>query len=167
MTTFWILAIPLLIVPLCLRGKALHGFLVDEAATTFTDDGWQVRREYPIRLGNGTVNYADLFVQKGGVTLICEVETSARHALDNAVKAKAAGLPLWVVVPNQKVRTAVVRKLNRPDLAPGGELIRISLKGELRQRLVTVFSCFSTANPSGKKGKSDPEKRAVRRSGGK
>lgn len=167
MTELWLLALPLLIIPLQLRGQGLHNFLVEEAAKDFQDEGCRVRREHRIRLADGTVNYADLFVEKTGMTFICEIETSARHVVDNAAKAQAARLPLWIVVPNPKVRSAVLRRLKRTDLRPGGKPIKISLKGQLRQGLTNYFSGFSSANQLRKNGKTDRKRHVMRCEGEK
>ncbi len=134
-----------------MRGQPFHNYLVDEAAAELREAGFTVQTEVPLNLRNGQLDFLDILVRREDVRLGCEIETSARHAVSNALKAYRLGLPLIVVVPNRKVLAAVTRKLE----AEFGELasakIWISLPGQLRQAVTNCFSRFSVGESRDRK----------------
>lgn len=95
---------------------------------------------------NGVTTYFDVFAQRDSVTLAFEVETTSRHAIDNARKASLVGVPLWFVVLRRKLKLELTRKLNLLDLRPGGEPIKILLLAQLEQELTNYISLFIPAN---------------------
>jgi hypothetical protein len=103
--------------------------------------------EYPVRLPNGITDYIDLLIRTDLFDLACEFETTDRHVLDNAAKAEAAELLLWVIVPNEIVKKRTARKLDGTIFRPGGVPIRIFLMGQLFQELTTVFPRHITEKP--------------------
>ncbi len=132
-----------------LRGGGLHNYLTHEAARIFRQAGFKTYLEHPIRLPDGHLNFVDLFVTRGDVTICIEVETSARHVVENAVKSGQANLALWVVVPNKKVQKAVRRRLKSSGIVPGGLRIYFLLLSELEQQVMNYFPCFPSANSTG------------------
>lgn len=89
---------------------------------------------------NGTTNYVDLFIRCGSFALAIEVETTVRHAANNVKKAAAVGVPLWIVVPTQRLKSTLTKKLNVLGLRPGGEPIKVLLLGEVRQAFMNYLS---------------------------
>ena len=88
-----------------MRGKAFHNYLVGLAANVFCRTGFEVHFEYGLKLSDGRADYVDLLARKEGLSIICEIETTSRHVLDNVAKAESLNMPLWVVVPNRKVKS--------------------------------------------------------------
>lgn len=125
--------------PMYLRGGGLHNHLVREVRQIFQEAGFCTREEHPIHIPNGHLDFIDLLVKRGDCSICVEVETSARHVLSNAAKAEQAGLPMWIIVPNRKVRKAVANKLDSSSLRPGGLRIYILLLGQLEQQLMKYF----------------------------
>ena len=80
------------------------------------------------------------------LTLAIEVETTCRHAADNAWKAVQVSVPLWFVVPRRRLQFEIARKLDPLGLRPGGEPIKILLSGQVEQELVRYLSLFIPAN---------------------
>ncbi len=122
-----------------MRGKAFHNLLVQETQSRLAEFFDEVEAEYPIRRG-GVVDFLDLFAQGPSGTLAVEVETTLRHALDNARKAAAVEIPLWIVVPTRALRRHLLRQLESLDLGPGGQPICVLLLGELQQALTHYLS---------------------------
>jgi hypothetical protein len=143
----------LLLAPLCLRGDALHNLLVERTGEAFRQGGFEVRLEHGIRLSDNRTDYVDLFARRGTSTVVCEIETSARYVLVNVAKAEALGLPLWVVVPNRKVLSAVARRLKRAGYDLRKRPIRILLQAEVHQEVMSSFPLFSAANAEKKNEK--------------
>ncbi|MCK5000313.1 MAG: hypothetical protein KAS23_12290, partial [Anaerohalosphaera sp.] len=83
-----------------MRGKAFHNRIAMEAKTILNNHSWQVHTEHRCRK-NGITTYLDLFAIKGNKAIACEVETTSRHAVDNARKAQAVGVVLWIIVPTR------------------------------------------------------------------
>jgi hypothetical protein len=144
--TIFISAISMLLSALYLRGGVLHNYLTQEVGSVFQQVGFQVSYEYPVKLDNGQLNFLDLMVERGDCKICIEIETSARHVIDNAVKAEQTNLPLWIVVPNAKTQKAVMKKLADTQLQPGGLKIYILLLGKLKQQVMNCFSLITTAN---------------------
>ena len=109
-----------------MRGKAFHNKIVEEACMIFSKHGWQVYTEYRYSK-NGVTTYLDLFAVRGNKKIACEVETTIRHAVDNAAKALSAGLDLWIIVPSRTLRRRVNHKLTSSGLDAGHKNIRVLL----------------------------------------
>lgn len=146
----------LLTMVLFLRGQEWHAHLVETAKTKFLRAGCDIRLEYPMPMVDGRINYVDLWVSRGDCQFVLEVETSARHVLDNAIKADAAGMRLWVLVPNRRVKKAVRNKLRQVNVRPGGLAIYILLLDELEQAVTNIFPLISAANSEGENKKQTP-----------
>ena len=146
MYLIFIIATALLLTPLFIRGGAFHNHMVHEADAIFGRAGFRTWLEQAVPLLDNRRDFLDLVVQRGNCTLCVEVETSARHVRVTAAKADALGLPLWIVVPNRKVRQSVVNKLDKVSYRPGGRKIYILLLGQLDQILMNCFPLFSPAN---------------------
>jgi hypothetical protein len=101
---------------------------------TFEHFGWHTSTEHRFR-ANGTTTYIDLLAVIHRYRLACEIETTPRHALDNARKAQAVGIPLWFVVPTRKVKRQITNKLKTQNLTPGDERFKVLLIGELDNEL--------------------------------
>jgi len=93
-----------------MRGSAFHNKIVEEARLAFRHREWHVRTEYAYR-SHGVTTYLDLFAVKKTYEIGCEVETTARHVVDNVQKAKSAGIMLWIIVPSRKVYGQARQKL--------------------------------------------------------
>ncbi len=140
-----------------MRGRIFHNFLVALTVATFRQMGFEVLIEYALYLADGRADYVDLLAWRENYTAICEIETTARHALENLAKAKLLNLPLWIIVPNRKVRLEVGNKLMRAGCNPEKDSFQISMPDELPQRLTDCFPLFSLANTAGKNGKTKKE----------
>ena len=121
-----------------MRGKAFHNKIVEEAGTIFRNHSWQVFTEHRYRK-NGTTTYLDILAINRNKKIACEVETTSRHAVDNAVKALSANLDLWVIVPSRRLRRQVEHKLISSGLDTGHKNVRIVLFCLLEAEL-TFFS---------------------------
>ena len=141
------------LLPIGVRGQAFHNYLVEQTARVFRRHGFEVATEHPLPLPDGRVDCVDIVAWRRAIVLLCEVETSARNVGTNAEKAAALYLPLWVVVPNEAVRTAVRAKLANTGHAPGGRPISFFLLGELGPALTDCLPFSSAANPLEGKGK--------------
>jgi hypothetical protein len=141
-----------------MRGGAFHNFLVAQSAEQFQEAGFEVLIEYPLQLLDGRRDYIDLLARREGAMIACEVETTARHVLDNLAKARTLGLTLWFVVPTRKVRAAVARKVQRASKTPSDAPIQILLIGEVFQRLTSCLPSFSAANTPPENGKTISER---------
>lgn len=109
-----------------MRGKAFHNQIAEEVKTVFNGHGWQVSTEHRYRK-NGITTFFDLFAVKGNKRIACEVETTIRHAVDNALKAQATGVALWIIVPTRALRRQIEHKLGYLELNTGLKSIRIIL----------------------------------------
>ena len=146
MCKLFVIATAGLVLPMFVRGGTLHNHIVREAAILFGRAGFGVSLEHAVALEDGRTDFVDLLVWCRTWEFCVEVETSARNVLTNAAKAEMAGLPLWVIVPNRRVRQAVAARLATTSYHPGGLRIYILLAGELDQRLTHYFPLFSPAN---------------------
>ena len=117
-----------------MRGDILHNTMAEETEMTLCGFCSEVDPEHKYRK-NGVVTYFDLFARQSPFVLACEIETTARHGVDNAIKAAAVDIPLWIIVPNNKVKVKLLRKLKPLQLRPGGEPIKILLLGQLQREL--------------------------------
>ena len=115
------------------------------AQMIFERFGWQVFTEHRFQ-ANGTTTYFDLFTENPPDKIACEIETTVRHAIDNARKAQAVGVPVWFVVPTQKVKRQIVRRLTTPGVMPGNKPIKVLLLGQLERELAHYMSRRKPAN---------------------
>ena len=93
-----------------MRGGAFHNKMVEEVASVLVVQGWKVETEFCLR-SNGVVTFFDVYAIKDGREIAVEVETSARHVVDNVKKAQAVGVEVWIVVPSRRVKRAAERRL--------------------------------------------------------
>jgi len=122
-----------------MRGQPFHNLIADQAKAVLDGFFEHVESEYPIRR-SGAVTFLDLFAYGESGTLAVEVETTERHAIDNARKAAAVDVPLWIVVPTRALRNRLVHRLKELALMPGGQPICVLLLGELEQALTHCLS---------------------------
>lgn len=127
--------------PLFVRGGGFHGLLVDQAADILRSDDWQVMLEHPLPLPDGKTNYVDVYAKREGQVLLIEVETTPRYAQVNVAKAQQLHLPLWLLTPDQQVRSAIIRRLNL-------SVSRVSAvidRGEINPLCILLHAHFSKA----------------------
>lgn len=122
-----------------MRGKTLHNLMAKKTRDMVEDFFESVDSEHRIS-NHQTTTYVDLFARKDSIVLAIEIETTVRHAVDNARKAAMVDVPLWVIVPTRRLKSDLNRKLGDPELRPGGKPIKILLLGELRQELANSLS---------------------------
>ena len=109
--------------------------IVQKAKEVFTEHTWQVQTECCIKKA-GTNHYFDLLAIKGQYKVVCEVETTRRHAIDNALKASIVDIPLWFIVPTRNTRNQIADRLKKLRMKPGNEPVKILLLDQLEQELV-------------------------------
>lgn len=139
-----------------MRGSRFHCWLAAEAARTFGAAGLVVVPEHPLPLPAGGYDFVDLWVVGPRGRLICEVETTPRHVLDNVAQARSLGLPLWIVLPDRRLQRSVHLKVRRRFGATSPQRIRFLLLGQLAQALSDRFSPFSHGELRQKTGKTPP-----------
>jgi hypothetical protein len=120
-----------------MRGKAFHNQIAEEAKAVFSRYGWQVYTEHRYRK-NGITTYLDLFAVKGNQTIACEVETTSRHAADNALKAQTVGVALWIIVPTRKLRRQIEGKLKSSAVIKNHQSIKTILLSQLNTELILL-----------------------------
>ena len=98
-----------------MRGQAFHNQIAAEAKTIFNRQGWQVYTEFGY-FKDAVLTYFDLFAVKARQSIACEIETTSRHALDNALKAQAVGIVPWILVPSRRVRHQIECKLSAANV---------------------------------------------------
>ena len=128
-----------------MRGEILHNTMGKTTGATLRGFFSEVYPEYKY-CRNGVVTYLDLFARQSQFVLACEIETTARHGVDNAIKAAAVDIPLWIIVPTNKVKVKLLRKLKLLKLRPGGKPIKILLLGQLQRELEECPSLKPLAN---------------------
>ena len=120
-----------------MRGKAFHNQIAEEAKTIFSNHGWYIHTEHRYRK-NGTTTYFDLFAVKGDKQIACEIETTSRHAVDNALKAQTVGITLWIVVPTRTLLRQIERKLGSSGVTENYTSIKTILLSQLNTELNLV-----------------------------
>ena len=120
-----------------MRGKPFHNLITDETESIFKTHGWQVRTEYRYRK-NGTTTYFDLYAVKDSRAIACEVETTVRHAVNNALKAKTVGVVLWIIAPTRKLRCQIERKLELSGIAQNDKSTKIILLSQVNTELNSI-----------------------------
>ena len=118
-----------------MRGKLFHNMIVQKTKAVFTEHTWQVQTECCIKKA-GTNYYFDLLAIKGQYKVACEVETTRRHAIDNALKASIVDIPLWFIVPTRNIKNQIADRLKKLRMKPGNEPIKILLLDQLEQELL-------------------------------
>jgi hypothetical protein len=122
-------------------------------AGIFCQEGFDVYVEHGLKLSGDRMNYVDLLARREDLAVICEVETTPRHVLDNLSKAELLDMPLWIIVPSRKVKSEVIRKLRKAGYRSRKSFFHISMPDELQQGLKSYFPNSSSANTTGKNGK--------------
>lgn len=122
-----------------MRGQTLHNLIATRAQRAMEDSFEKVWAEHKCHR-HGTTTFFDLLGQTGSVQLAIEIETTVRHAVANARKAAAVGVPVWFIVPQSRLQRALQRKFEMLDLTPGDEPIKILLLGQLQQVLTNYLS---------------------------
>lgn len=117
-----------------MRGARFHNELARRAKELFELSGWHVQMEKRIQ-DNDVTTYIDLYATQAGRVLACEIETTDRHALDNAHKAIAVDLALCFVVPTLGLKRCIMRKLSKIGLTSRNQHINVFLLGELEAML--------------------------------
>lgn len=117
-----------------MRGNPFHNKIAQEAQTIFICQNWQVFTEYGYKV-DGSTTYFDLFATKGCHKLACQIETTSRHVIENALKAQVVSIPVWFIVPNRKVRKQIVNKLNRNRIRLNKERLNLLLLSNLGKEL--------------------------------
>lgn len=153
MNTIIIIVILLIGLALFLRGDALHNHIVLQVEGILKQYGYDTRQECPRQLPDGRLDFVDLLAQKGNYVICIEIETSARHVMDNVIKANIINLPLIVVCPSQKVKKAVQKKLAQTQPTAGGYPIYVLLLAQLKKEVMNCFPLFSSANDERKNKK--------------
>ena len=152
-----------ILIALEMRGDAFHQFLAERASFDLWNAGFTVLQEHPIRLADGRLNFIDLFCTRGDVTLACEIETTVRYVSINAEKARMLDVPLWVIVPTQRLKQAARRKVERTVNRHVECSIQFLLLDELPQALTKCFPTFSDGEcHHGKHGKTEKRKSSDR-----
>lgn len=128
-----------------MRGMPLHNLTADKTGMTLSRFFKEVYPEYKYSR-NGVTTYFDWFARQNQIVLAFEIETTARHGVDNAVKAAAVGVPLWIIAPTGKVKKRLLHKLAPLQLRPGGKPIKILLLGQLQKELEEYLSLKPLAN---------------------
>jgi hypothetical protein len=128
-----------------MRGKPFHNSMVTDLREMASKFFSFIGREYRVSR-NGVTDDLDLFARRDPVSLAFEVETTSRHAVDNAIKAALVEVPLWIIVPRRSLKIDVAHKLEPLGLRPGGEPVKILLLGQVEQELTNYLSLFIPAN---------------------
>ncbi len=119
-----------------MRGGAFHNRIVGDAREVFRNRGWQVFTEYRYQ-SEDVVTYFDIFAKKDQRAIACEVETTIRHLKENAIKARRAGVDLWIIVPTRRLLEQSKRRLGL--LGPG---ISILLPDRLERKLIKYHRMY-------------------------
>ena len=118
-----------------MRGNLFHNMIVQKAKVVFTEHNWQVQTECCI-IKAETHYCFDLLATKGRYEIACEIETTRRHAIDNALKASIVDIPLWFIVPTRNIKNQIADRLKKLRMKPGNEPIKILLLDQLEQELL-------------------------------
>ena len=124
-----------------MRGALFHNSMVEQAKAVFVRHGWQVRTECRYR-NNGTTTYLDLLAIRDDYQIACEVETTTRHAVDNAAKALAAGISLWLIVASRSLRRRIERKLISIGISGRRKAIRVLALYQLEAEVIDFTARF-------------------------
>ena len=128
-----------------MRGNLFHNYLVQQTKMVLIAFGWQVYPEYCIQR-NGVITYFDLLANKDHFLLGLEIETTARHIIDNAVKANAVGIDVWFILPTRNLRKKARKKLATVNIRPTDKNIQLLLPGQVAQALTDYLSPTIAAN---------------------
>lgn len=128
-----------------MRGDPLHNMMGNRTGTTLRGFFSEVYLEYKY-CKNDVVTYIDAFAREKQFVLACEIETTSRHGVDNALKAAAVNIPLWIIVPTNNVKVKLSCKLKSLQLRPGSEPIKILLLGQLEMELEEYLSLRALPN---------------------
>ena len=120
-----------------MRGKEFHNMIAAKVGAICKTDGWNVYAEHPYRK-DSIITYLDLLIVKNGKQIACEIETTPRHAIDNAAKAMLVGIDLWIIVASRKVRNQINRKLISTLPPNSCNSISILLLDQLKTKLESI-----------------------------
>ena len=116
-----------------MRGEPFHNGIVDQARNIFVRHRWEVYTEYRYQY-HGITTYLDIYAIRNGEEIGCEVETTSRHILDNAVKAAGASINLWIIVPSRKLHRYAKRIIATSNI-PGISMTKVLLPDQLEREL--------------------------------
>ena len=122
-----------------MRGGPFHNQLVKDAECLFLKFGWKTETERRLS-SKGVTTYFDLYARDGPLHVACEVETSCRHAIDNLKKAQRVGMPLWIIVPTQRIRSQIRRSFGKNQVFSGNTPVIVMLPDELKEHIVGYMS---------------------------
>lgn len=122
-----------------MRGKPFHNKIAQECREILTRYHWRVYMEHCIKADHITT-YFDLYATNGSRNIACEIETTSRHALDNAAKAIVTDIPLWIIVPSRRLRRQIDHKLQAAQLTSNHCSIRVLLMSQLEAELIQFIS---------------------------
>lgn len=88
------------------RESVEHMFWVDKTAKQFEREGYEVRREHPVK-GNGAV---DILATRPGETVVVEIETGKSDTKENLTKIAHAGFDRIVLVATSPAASAACQK---------------------------------------------------------
>ena len=117
-----------------MRGNPFHNTIAHQAEAIFVRLNWHVSVEYYFTAEEIT-GFFDLLATKEQYRLACEIETTPRHAVDNAIKAQKAHTPLWFIVPTKKLKDQIAYRLKTLNIMSGKKPIKILLLRQLEQEL--------------------------------
>ncbi len=88
------------------RESLEHMFWVERTAKYFENDGYEVKREHPVK-GNGAI---DILATRPGHTVAVEVETGKSNTKENLTKIAHAGFDRIVLVATSPAGSAACQK---------------------------------------------------------
>ena len=88
------------------RESLEHMFWVDRAAKHFEQEGYEIRREHPVK-GNGAV---DILATRPGETVVVEIETGKSDTKENLTKIAHAGFDRIVLLATSPAGSEVCQK---------------------------------------------------------
>ncbi len=119
---------------LVVRGGAFHNKIVEDVRAAFLSYGWEVETESCCQR-DGVTTFFDIYAENSPDRIGCEIETTARHAIDNARKAETVGIYVWFVVPTRKLQRRIVRRFTKFGLISNNKSIKVLLLGDLEREL--------------------------------
>ena len=122
-----------------MRGDCLHNYKAEYLKNELSVYPVGLYSEYRIRRNGITADF-DFVLKIAAFWWAIEIETTLRHLVDNAKKAAAVNIPLWIVVPTRQMKKQAVRKLSPMNLTPGGEPIKLFLLGQVQKEVSNYLS---------------------------
>ena len=128
-----------------MRGRYLHTHKAEYLENELSVYPVGLYPEYRIRRNGVTADF-DFVLKTDAFWWAIEIETTIRHLVDNAKKAAAVNIPLWIVVPTRRMKNQAVCKLSPLNLTPGGEPIKLFLLSDVHKEVRNYLSLFIPAN---------------------